>query len=372
MTKQEIQIRKALPQDAEQLADLAQRSMPGYPFESIYNPAELRQEIVAGVNRIVAVRNTDNKAIVGTAVLGDGHMAEIKRVLVDPIARKQGLGAGLTTALKNMATENGVIPWADVRADQIGMQKAAHRYYPTLTPISVEMGKHIVYAHPNNTGPARESMVHMSGLSIADDKESLAKALKVWSPDLANLLVNNMLDSLITHDKHYGLVREILPSVKHVKERIEHNIISNKIEHTKISPDLVLLSDKGASCVVITPDASGFIEGESAETIDNMIETAMGIGLQIVTCYLAITDRKTIYSLIRSSSGLTTPAMIRPWQKSKNHQPEWQVGLRRTSEDYPHSLHSINLDPYVHASIMGYIEIVNEATKLTPRSGGCF
>lgn len=365
---QEIKIRPAIVNDAQQLASLAIRGIPGYPFESIYDPEALAEAIRGGENRIVAIDK--DEVILGTAVLGEGYMAEIKRVLVDPEQRKRKLGVELTSTLKDLAQKKGVIPWADVRADQIGMQKAAHRYYPILTPISVEMGKHVVYVHNHDTGPARESMVHMTGHPLGRDTESLKKSLTKWSTRQTDQLVGKMLDSLVTHDKNRGLVEETLPSAQLVKDRIEQNLTLSGLNYNQLTPDVLSLSDNGSGCIVITPDASGFVEGKDASSIARMVDTALSIGLQIVTCYLAITDLSTINYLV-DHTGME-PTMVRPWQNTAQTKPEWQVGLRKTADSYHSSLHSINLDPWVYAGVMHIIKSIDDTRYQKHEGGGCF
>ncbi len=349
----EITIRQAKPEDANELASLALRGMPGYPFESIYDSRAIKEEITAGSNRIIATNQDDD--LLGTAVLGDDYMAEIKRVLVDPNLRKHGLGAKLTSALKALARERGVVPWADVRADQIGMQRAAHHYYPALKPVSIEMGKHIVYSH-GDLGPARESMVHMSGLPLSQDSKTLVDNLNSWPIALRQRLADNMRDSLGSHHKNRKLVDDIIPSAKLVKRRIEHDIKVGNLDHERLSPDIIKLEGSHSNCLVISPDASGFVEGDDAESIAEMSRIALDIGLQIVTCYLAITDLSKITYL--TSHGGMDPAMIRPWQKSRATEPEWQVGLRTTDDTYHSSLHEINLDPSIRDSILSYINLI--------------
>lgn len=362
----EIKIRLAIPEDANQLASLAKRGMPGYPFESIYDPIAVAQEIETGSNRLVAT-NEDNN-ILGTAVLGDSHMAEIKRVLVDPDARKHGLGIKLTSALKTMAREKGVIPWADVRADQIGMQRAAHHYYPSLTPVSLEMGKHVVYSH-NNEGPARESMVHMSGLALSQDTDKLTHNLIGWSRNMKQQLADNMLNALSPQSKNQVLVRRIIPSAQQVKSEIESNIRASGHTYEMLNSDIILLKKGEGNCLVISPDASGFIENDDPRQIIEMTNMALSIGLQIVTCYLAISDVDKVNYLFQSGM---EPAMIRPWQANSNTPPVWQVGLRKTANTYKDSLHGVNLDPSVHTSIIKYINLVKQAPNHNYDTEPCF
>jgi len=349
----EINIRQAIPEDAIELAGLARRGMPGYPFESVYDPDALRSELGPENKRIVAV---SEGSILGTAVLGDGYMAEIKRVLVDPDNRAKGLGHRLTENLKQKAIASGVVPWADVRADQIGMQKAAYAYDLRLNPISVETGKHVVYSHKNETGPARESMVHMSGLPLAKRNVAFDSEINKWPAPSIKQLVDNMARSLISQDKDRQLVGQILPSASLVKKQIENSVNSSGLLHTQLTGDIIQLTKDGAKCIVITPDASGFVEGDNAESIISLVDKGLDLGLQIITCYLPISNIQMVNKLIQS--GLE-PAMVRPWQSSKEAIPEWQVGLRKTANHYEKSLHVINLDPWVHAGIMEVIKSID-------------
>ncbi|MFZ2199223.1 MAG: hypothetical protein WAV40_00330 [Microgenomates group bacterium] len=355
----EIQIRQAVPGDAGQLADLAKRGMPGYPFESVYDPSALKIEIASGIDRIV-VEDSD-KNIRGTAVLGEGYMAEIKRVLVDPDLRKHHLGQGLTDNLKMKAIKKGVIPWADVRADQIGMQKAAHAYDLRLYPISVEAGKHVVYAHKNDSGPARESMVHMSGLSLAQSTNELNSTMCKWSNNYVRRLVDNMADSLVSQDKDIDLVKSVLPSASIVKDRIEKNIQRRGLAHTQLTPDIIALSNNDARCIIISPDASGFVEGGDSKSIISLVDLGLDLGLQIVTCYLPVENIALINELI--SSGMQ-PAMVRPWQLSAKDSPRWEVGLRKTANHYEKSLHTLNLDTWVYAGILSVIQGIDSTINM--------
>lgn len=355
----EIYIRSAIPEDAIELASLAKRGMPGYPFESVYDSQALCEEIKSGSRRIVVVNESSH--ILGTAVLGEGHMAEIKRVLVDPDNRSTGLGHLLTDYLKSEALKMGVIPWADVRADQIGMQKAAYSYTLRLNPVSVEVGKHVVYEHKHDTGPARESMVHMNGLPLSKRHLSDSSEIDLWPTPHTRLLVDNMEKSLISQDKDPLKVRQILPSAALVKKRIENNIRLSGLEQTQLTPDIIALRRNGATCTVISPDASGFVEGGNAESIVSMVDKGLEIGLQIITCYTPINDVRRVNKLIQSNM---EPVMVRPWQPSKNDIPEWQVGLRKTANHYEESLHVINLDPWVHAGIMEVIKDIDGIIKV--------
>lgn len=347
---QEIKIRNAHPDDALQLATLAIKNMSGYPFESIYDPSALALEIANSPSRIVA--ETNDGHIVGTAMLGDGHMAEIKRVLVDISYRGNGLGHQLTSTLKQMARAKGVIPHADVRADQIGMQRAAHRYDLKLIPTSLETGKHVVYSHP-----ARETMVSFSGLELAHDTHNLVTLLKSWPKSLSQVLVANMIKSLQPRPANIRITRDSIPSAQFVKARITRKVQSTSHPYTQLGPDILKLTDSNADCLIITPDASAFVEGSDPRTISSMIETISSIGLQIITCYLAVANPDMVMRLTQAGMEV---AMVRPWQQSPTTQPEWQVGMRKTANHFENSLHSINLDPDVKAGISQIISKIDK------------
>lgn len=351
----ETSIRQAKASDAEQLADLAKRSMPGYPFLSIYDPATLKHEIESCPNRIVAESNSGK--IVGTAVLGDGHMAEIKRVLVDTQYRGNHLGEQLTSTLKQMAKDRGVIPYADVRGDQIGMQRAAHRYNLKLTPTSLEPGKHVVYYHQYPPGRARETMVSFTGLELAHDLDTLIKGIKKWPKEISHALVSNMIDSLHPRRKVSLITNLILPSAKSVKARVIHKVRNSGLPYTQLTPDITKFYEQDTSCLVIAPDASAFIEGKSVEGITNLLDNVKGFGLQLVTCYVAIANSDMVLGLAKAGM---KPTMVRPWQEAATDQPQWQVGLRHTGNYFDHSHHPIKLDPDVKSEIEQIIKNIDK------------
>lgn len=114
--------------------------MPGYPFESVYDPEMVARSLINPSDyRAVSVDGCGR--IVGTAVLGDTgeYMQEIKRVVVDPQLRRNGVASELTMHLVNVARMSRVVPWMDARADQLGMQKAGLR--AGLSALSLEIGK---------------------------------------------------------------------------------------------------------------------------------------------------------------------------------------------------------------------------------------
>lgn len=352
--KPEIIVRKATSSDAEGLAELAKLNMPGYPFNSVYDPSALAVEISGGSNRIVA--EDKSGMLHGTAVLGDEHMAEIKRVLVRRESRGRGIAHALTTHLKAEALSKGVVPWADVRADQVGMQRAAHsRELMSLEPIAVEMGKHIVYMHPD--GPARENMVGMSGHELARSKRGLTDNLTPYSKELAR----NMADALSPAPKDVGLVSRLLQSADLVKSQIMQNIETTRLPYTQLTSDIIRISSDEASCIIITPDASGFVSGKDPGAISSLVDAGINMGLQIVTCYVDTANTGLIMQL--KERGMT-PCMIRPWQETSSHTPVWQVGLRKTANDYDKSLHTVLLDEGVKEKLTSVIISIDALSKI--------
>lgn len=139
MEIKEYSLRAAQIEDSSQLAEIASVGLPGYPFEYIYNPQAISAEILQGNDhRIVA--DSVGYILLGTAVLELGHpMSEIKRVVVSPEMRQNGIAYSMTQYLVDKALRSRLVPWSDVRADQVGMQRAALK--SGLLPVSLEQGK---------------------------------------------------------------------------------------------------------------------------------------------------------------------------------------------------------------------------------------
>ena len=337
-------IRPAVPGDAQNLVNLVTRGLPGYPFESVYDSAQVAHAIDQGEHRLVAVGPQKN--IIATAVLdiSPQPMAEIKRVVVDPEYRHNGLAKTITANLVDDCQKLGKIPWADARADQVGMQKAAIN--GGLAATSVESGKHIVYQH-DQLGPARESMVHLSGLHL--DTQVMANQLLTWPEALKSTLLKNLESSLRPPIKDERLVREVLPSAAILKETIGHRIEAiSGIDVQNLSSYIKLLSLKDSQIIIILPDASGFITQASNSDINHLTKISEKIGLQIITYYCPVDDVQTSQYLM--AAGLQ-PAMIRPWHNDEKSPPQWQVGWRKTMNHYQQCLHSVNLDPTVKDQI---------------------
>lgn len=364
----EYGVRNAQLNDARGLADLARRGFKGYPFESVYDPPSLAKAIGGGEIRIVAALKPELQRIIGTAVLGiDGLMAEIKRVIVDPDFRKNGLAKEMTNNLEKEAKSRGVHPYTDTRADQIGMQRAS--LGAGLKAITVEAGKHVVYEHEvempgpgkKQLGPARESMIHMT--SLRADQQRLYKELKQWPSKLKYDLCANIEKALHNPpDKKSHTVTSRLPSAKLVRENILKRLDQKRNGFQVIydEQDVTIVQYGNAKITIIKPDASGFVETNrdtTEEEIEYVLSLSKSIGLQIVTSYENTTDVKKAELL--QSCGLT-PAMIRPWQTEKEGEPEWQVGFRKTMNDYDRCLHYLRLDKDVRQQLEEFASTLKE------------
>ena len=164
--------------------------------------------------------------IVGTAVLGNlgDYMQEIKRVVVDPSLRRNGVASEMTKHLVGEANNTGIIPWMDARADQLGMQRAGLK--AGLCALSLESGKHCVYHHLDQNGfqigPGRETMVHIT--SLTTDLSVLTEELAQWPLILVEQLATNMNQALMPRPKKIEVVNDYLPSAVEVKRRIESEL----------------------------------------------------------------------------------------------------------------------------------------------------
>lgn len=342
-------IRPAKVDDAKKLTELVTRGLPGYPFESVYNHLQVADAIAQGEHRLVA--EGLHGQIIATAVLGVNSepLAEVKRVVVDPEYRQNGLAKAITSILVDDCHQLGKIPWADARADQIGMQRAAIN--GGLIPISVESGKHIVYQHLYS-GPARESMVHMTEINL--NPEILIQNLATWPEKARHLLINNLKDALQPKEKNEEIARIIIPSAQKTKEKIRYQITQlPQVKTEIINDDIQLLNINQSQLLVILPDASGFINNIYPSDISHLIKLSREIGLQIITYYCPISDIKTSACLFEA--GLE-PAMIRPWQKDNKNNPSWEIGWRKTMNHYKQCLHGINLAPEVELQIKAVIK----------------
>lgn len=354
MSEKKYQIRGARIGDEHRLVNLASIGFPGYPFKNVYQADTLTQNIIQGEMRIVATLPSDLQHIVATAVLGiDG---EIKRVIVDPIHKRNGLARDMTGYLVKVADLLGLHPFTDTRADQIGMQRASSA--AGLIAYSIEPGKHVVYKHIANEedlGPARESMIHMS--SLKPDENTLHQMINDWDSLIKNALLTQIHDSYSPKLKNRDTVSSHLPTADSVKKRVYAQIETrqNGIKLLRDEDDITTIEYGGVQMMIIKPDASGFIQcGGNIDhnAIKHMLAFAKHIGLQIVTTYQDAKEKENIKTLF--NAGLI-PAMIRPWQNPEESVPKWQIGLRATMNGYEECLHNIDLDPDVGTQLNDFL-----------------
>lgn len=352
MKKQEInyQIREARPGDASALVDLVSRGMIGYPFENVYDEESVRGSIQQPNDRRVVAEEDQTGRLIGTAVLGDrnDHMQEIKRVVVDPEVRKNGVATSMTKHLAQLARELRVVSWADARADQPGMQSAALRAGHRAT--SLETGKHCVYWHldrndEHQVGPARETMVHLTSLPV--DITVLQRELIHWPEPLVSELLSSLSDALAPQEKDEAIVQRILPSAAEVKRRISENLRRANVEPTPGS-DVVMVRVGDATMAVILPDASGFVVTPPNADLAKAVALGELIGLQTITTYVDVADLESIPKL--QAAGLR-PTMLRVWQEKESSRPRWQVGWRKVANHYDQSLHYLRLHADVEEQV---------------------
>ena len=286
------QIRRAQPEDSPALVELVKRGIPGYPFESVYDTEAVRQSLVSPSDYRVVCLDSDSR-IIGTAVLGDAgdYMQEIKRVVVDPALRRNGVASEITTHLVGVARESQVVPWMDARADQLGMQKAGLK--AGLKALSLESGKHCVYFHLDNDGvqigAGRETMVHIT--SLTPDLRELTDLLSLWPLELVETLVANMEKAYAPQTKNIKAVEERIPTAAIVKQRIETKIeeaVKNGIQVLTLpNPDLSIITLNDTQLLVVKPDASGFVLSDASSELPAMVQLGHALGLQVITVYIA-------------------------------------------------------------------------------------
>lgn len=358
-------VRRAVPENAAQLAELADKSFSGYPFEEIYREVELAVGIEQGEHRVIAV--DPDSQILATAVLGIekiSPMAEIKRVMVDPDWRRNGLATRMTIALAQEADRQGKFPWADVRAHQIGMQKAA--VAAGLRPISLERGKHAVFNHyleDRDIGAARETMIHMTSLQL--DERSLLQTIGSWPSNLINLLTRNMrmAHSDISIDTIDSKVaRERLSSAAEVSNSIQAKLEilqeTTSVEMVEIDSNLALVRAGQSEVLIIKPDASGFISPPIDGDLTGLLPYLENLDLQILTCYIDASAVTGCSSLLAFGF---EPTMVRPWQETETEEASWQVGFTKTMNQYGECLHSISLVPEIQQELF---RIIDEIERL--------
>lgn len=350
-------IRRAEPSDASGLVALVKSGMLGYPFEAVYDLEAVTNTLLSPSDyRAVSV--DEQGQIVGTAVLGDfgEYMQEIKRVIVDPRLRRNGVASELTMHLVNVARMSQVIPWMDARADQPGMQKAGLR--AGLSALSLEMGKHCVYFHLDENGvqigPGRESMVHIT--SLTSNLSDLASGLSGWPLDLVEGLVANLEGAFSPSPKKNDVVVEKIPSASTVRQRIELELsilTRSGVKVTELSnPDLSVVSLGSLKMLVVKPDSSGFLIGGLSASLPLMVQLGHSIGLQVITTYVDVAETSSIELLRRSKM---KPTMVKLNQKTIDEKIVWQVGWRSTAHGFDNCLHTIKLNDEIEAQIKNLI-----------------
>lgn len=349
-------IRTARVEDSQNLAALAGKAFLGYPFEYVFTADGIKNAIQNGERRYVMV-DLNNQTI-GSAVLGinDSKMAEIMRVMIAPSMRKNGVATSLTRELALDAIKLGKYSWADVRGDQIGMQRAA--LGSGLKAISLEQGKHVVYNHydenGSNLGPARETMVHMTTLPV--DELAFAYEISILDIRIREQLVKNLRGSMSPSIKDESICRNILSSASKTKEHISNNLGLNaqSIESiVQINDDIVKIKIGDVETIVVLPDASAFIL--NGTQIHQTTDLLAKVGIQVATYYCNINSNDMENRLI--DSGLEAVS-IRPWIDETNGQNVWQIAWRKTANDYKYCLHTISLDRIVERQINKIINII--------------
>lgn len=330
--------------DGEEIGNVVQLAIPGYPFESASRPYDIVQDILRGNDYRVVARTEDRK-IQGTAVLGTGHCCEVKRVAVHPAFRQNGLASAMAQNLAARARAEGRQPWADVRGDQIGMQRAALK--AGMYPVGQELAKHVVYKHPLgeiDLGAARETMIHMSSLMLSDT--ILCEQLAMWPNSLIRQLVENIQMGLNPKPKDQGIVSEILPSPQIVRQRVSEQTSKQSAvdKRTQVDEDIEILDIGMTKLLVVKPDASAFLLTISSENLGAALKMAGAMGLQVVTYYLdagALNNQELL-----ADSGMQ-PSGIRVWQEMQDSEPTYQIAWRKTMNHFDSCLHSVNIDPPV-------------------------
>ena len=213
----------------------------------------------------------------------------------------------------------------------------------------METGKHVVFYHEdsdhNPLGPARESMIHMTSLKAKP--ESLYSGLKKWSPDVTKILIENMKRAYHEpKEKSKKISQKHLPSAQEVREQIHQRLDESKNDFSVLhdEQDVTVVQRGNIKMTIVKPDASGFIETNSdttKEELDYILTLSESIGLKIVTSYENADDLEKVS--LMNECGLT-PSMIRPWQTQADGDPQWQVGFRKTMNEYNNCLHHIRID----------------------------
>lgn len=309
-------IRSALPEDSIKLAELALKDFRGYPFIGIYDSESVKESIQRGENRLVAV---ENEEIIATAVLGEGKLTEIKRVLVSNQVRGKGLANILARELVAIAKADGRYPYAEVRSDQRGMQKAALN--ADLHPYSIEPGKHVVYWH-EDIGAAREHMIYMSSIKI----------LPAGISTLFNDYSAKFKTDLRTEMKRSHRA-QLAPNIHLISAETS---MQEVCEYLSVPADeIVHLYDM----VVISVDKSAFLQNADTERLE-LLERA---GIQVATEYVDVQNRQRVFELLAIGF---IPCMIKP-----NLEKSLDLGLQMRMNGYQDSLYVSNIDPTIRSII---------------------
>ncbi len=346
-----MEIIKAKKDNSIELANLAGMAFPGYPFEYVFSKTGVEEAINNGEQRYTL--QDDTGQIIGSAVLGldDTPMAEVKRVMVHPDYRSNGVASKLTQHLCRIANENNKLPYAEVRADQIGMQKAA--LSAGMTAISVEPGKHVVYTH-DQLGPAREGMTFMTTGKVSLD--DLKKSLRNVPKTIRQRLAVNMDSSLVTTPKDNHLVQTELVSPSDSKRLVLNKLLDINAGGPNlkiVGDDIAIWQENGLKVAFILPDRSAFVSIADINKINHsLIENS---GIQIATIYVNMTD---YLSTSRLGHLKYEPTSVRLWN-STGHNSEWQIGWQARYNNFGNCLHTINLDPTIKEQITKTIDVVN-------------
>lgn len=340
--------------DAPAIARLARESFPGYPFD-VYSVDGVRSALESKERRYNLVDNTQR--IVASGVLGVDNtpMAEVKRVMVSPEFRKNGAATRLVRQITIDSLRRGKYPWVDARADQIGIQRAA--LSAGLRAVSLEPGKHIVYEHVDNSGnqlgSARETMVHMT--SLPSDELDLLTTLHLLDKQTLTSLADTLRESFKPPKKDTTLSNNLLISAEETKNAVQERLFANPhLEVSTLSEDVTQVNLGHAEMLVILPDASSFIT--NPDNIGPLLTVSEDVGLQVTTCYTDIQNVNTLEIL--TELGMQ-PAMIRPWKGAVNGKVAWQIGFRKTFNEYEKCLHPILLDPIIERQVTTIIDLID-------------
>lgn len=347
-----MEILKAKKHNSTELANLAGIAFPGYPFEYVFSKTGVEEAINNGEQRYTL--QDDAGKIIGSAVLGldDTPMAEVKRVMVHPDYRANGVASKLTQHLCKDAAINNKIAYAEVRADQIGMQKAA--LSAGMTAISVEPGKHVVYTH-DQLGPAREGMTFMTTEDIS--LNYLKASLRNVPKSIRQRLAVNMNSSLVTRPKDYHVAHTELVSPSDSKRLVLNNLLYINAGGPNleiVSNDIAIWRKGGLEIIFILPDRSAFISTTETSKINHsLIENS---GVQIATIYVNMADYLNNSRLWHSKY---EPTSVRLWKSNDVNKSEWQIGWQARYNNFEDCLHTINLDPTIKEQIIKNIEVVD-------------